>query len=200
MIDKFLQELKRGVFTENPIFVLALGLCPTLGVSTSVQNGIGMGVATTAVLICSNLIISLVKGIIPDRVRIPCFIVVIATFVSVIQLLIKAYFPELDARLGIFIPLIVVNCIIFARAESFATKNNVSKSAIDGLVMGLGYTFALVTLSAIRELLGANKLLGLSVIPQYSPMVIFILAPGGFFTIALVLAIINSFKPGVKNG
>lgn len=194
MIDKFLQELKRGLFTENPIFVLALGLCPTLGVSTSVHNGIGMGAATTAVLVCSNVIISFVKGIIPDRVRIPCFIVVIATFVSVIQLLIKAYFPELDAQLGIFIPLIVVNCVIFARAESFAAKNKVSKSAIDGLVMGLGYTFALIILSAIRELLGANKLLGLSVIPQYTPMTIFILAPGGFFTIAFVLAIINHFK------
>jgi len=195
MINKFFHELKRGLFTQNPIFVLALGLCPTLGVTTSVQNGIGMGAATTAVLVCSNVIISFVKGIIPDRVRIPCFIVVIATFVSVIQLLIKAYFPELDAQLGIFIPLIVVNCVIFARAESFAAKNNVSKSAIDGLVMGLGYTFALIILSAIRELLGANKLLGLSVIPQYTPMTIFILAPGGFFTIAFVLAIINCFKP-----
>jgi electron transport complex protein RnfE len=194
MIDKFIQELKRGLFTENPIFILALGLCPTLGVSSSVENGIGMGIATTAVLICSNAIISLVRNIIPDKVRIPCFIVVFATFVSVIQLLIRAYFPELYDHLGIFIPLIVVNCIIFARAETFATKHTVSKSIVDGLVMGLGFTFALIVLSSIRELLGANKLLGLSVIPGYSPMTIFILAPGGFFTIAVILAIINHFK------
>lgn len=194
MINKFTQELKRGVITENPIFVSALGLCPTLAVSTSVENGIGMGIAVTLVLICSNAIISLFKSIIPDKVRIPVYIVVIATFVSVIQLLIKAYFPELDAHLGIFIPLIVVNCIIFARAESFAAKNAVLPSITDGLVMGIGYTIALVVLSAIRELLGANKLLGLEVIPGYSPMTIFILAPGGFFTIAVVLAMINSYK------
>ena len=137
-MTKFIQELKRGIFTENPIFVLALGLCPTLGVSTSVQNGIGMGMATTAVLICSNAIISLVKNVIPEKVRIPCYIVVIATFVSIVQLLIKANFPELDKQLGIFIPLIVVNCIIFARAESFAAKNGIGESIIDGLVMGLG--------------------------------------------------------------
>ncbi|MCL1947194.1 MAG: electron transport complex subunit E [Chitinivibrionia bacterium] len=194
MIYKFMQELKRGVFTENPIFVLALGLCPTLGVSTSVENGIGMGIATTLVLICSNAMISIFKDLIPDRVRIPCFIVIIATFVSVVQLLIKAYFPEIDTYLGIFIPLIVVNCIIFARAEAFAAKNSVLPSITDGLVMGIGYTVALVVLSALREFLGANRLLGLSVIPGYSPMTIFVLAPGGFFTIALVLAIINSFK------
>lgn len=198
-MTKFIQELKRGIFTENPIFVLALGLCPTLGVSTSVQNGIGMGMATTAVLICSNAIISLVKNVIPEKVRIPCYIVVIATFVSIVQLLIKANFPELDKQLGIFIPLIVVNCIIFARAESFAAKNGIGESIIDGLVMGLGYTFALIILSAIREFLGANKLFGLEVIPGYSPMIVFILAPGGFFTIAVVLAVINYFKfRGVK--
>jgi electron transport complex protein RnfE len=198
-MTKFIQELKRGIFTENPIFVLALGLCPTLGVSTSVQNGIGMGMATTAVLICSNAIISLVKNVIPEKVRIPCYIVVIATFVSIVQLLIKANFPELDKQLGIFISLIVVNCIIFARAESFAAKNGIGESIIDGLVMGLGYTFALIILSAIREFLGANKLFGLEVIPGYSPMIVFILAPGGFFTIAVVLAVINYFKfRGVK--
>ena len=194
MINKFIHELKRGVFTENPIFVLALGLCPTLGVSTSVENGIGMGIATTLVLICSNAMISIFKNLIPDRVRIPCFIVVIATFVSVVQLLIRAYFPEIDTYLGIFIPLIVVNCIIFARAESFAAKNPVLPSITDGFVMGIGYTVALVVLSALREFLGANRLLGLTVIPEYSPMTIFVLAPGGFFTIAIILAIINSFK------
>ena len=193
-MNKFMEELKRGVFTENPIFVLALGLCPVLGVSTSVQNGIGMGLATTSVLICSNAIISLVKNIVPDKVRIPCYIVVIATFVTVVQLLIKANFPQLDKQLGIFIPLIVVNCIIFARAEAFAARNNIFHSIIDGLVMGIGYTVALVILSAIRELLGANKLFGFEMIPEYSPMIIFILAPGGFFTIAMVLAAVNHFK------
>lgn len=191
---KFMQELKRGVITENPIFVSALGLCPTLGVSSSVENGIGMGIATTLVLICSNAMISLFKRIIPEKVRIPVYIVVIATFVSVIQLLIKAYFPDLDMRLGIFIPLIVVNCIVFARAESFAAKNPVFPSIIDGLVIGIGYTTALVILSAVRELLGANKLLGLEVIPGFEPMTIFILAPGGFFAIAGILALINVFK------
>jgi electron transport complex protein RnfE len=194
MFNKFIQELRRGVISENPILILGLGLCPTLGVSTSIQNGIGMGVATTAVLIGSNTIISLFKKLIPDRVRIPCYIVVIATFVSVIQLIIKAYYPDLDTHLGIFIPLIVVNCIIFARAESFAAKNPVLPSITDGLVMGIGYTLALVAISGIRELLGANRLFGLTVIPDFSPMTIFILAPGGFFTIAAVLAIINHIK------
>ena len=194
MFNKFMQELRRGVISENPILILGLGLCPALGVSTSVQNGIGMGVATTAVLIGSNTIISLFKKLIPDRVRIPCYIVVIATFVSVIQLIIKAYYPDLDTHLGIFIPLIVVNCIIFARAESFAAKNPVLPSITDGLVMGIGYTLALVVISGIREFLGANRLFGLSVIPDFSPMTIFILAPGGFFTIAAVLAIINHIK------
>ncbi|MCL2844895.1 MAG: electron transport complex subunit E [Chitinivibrionia bacterium] len=194
MFNKFIQELKRGVIKENPILILGLGLCPTLGVSTSVQNGIGMGVATTAVLIGSNTIISLFRNLIPAKVRIPCYIVIIATFVSVIELLIKAYSPELNTSLGIFIPLIVVNCIIFARAESFAAKNPVFPSITDGLVMGIGYTLAIVVVSAIREFLGANRLLGLTVIPDFSPMTIFILAPGGFFSIALVLAIINHIK------
>jgi electron transport complex protein RnfE len=194
MFHKFTQELKRGVFTENPILVLTLGLCPALGVSTSIENGIGMGIATTVVLICSNAIISLVRGIVPEKTRIPCFIVIIATFVSALELLIKANLPALDSQLGIFIPLIVVNCVIFARAESFAMKNNILKSVTDGTVMGLGYTFALIIVSAVRELLGANKLFGLEAIPGYSPMTIFILAPGGFFTIAAVLATINYFK------
>ena len=194
MVDKFMQELNRGVFKENPILILGLGLCPALGVSTSVQNGIGMGVATTAVLVCSNAIISLFKNLIPEKVRIPCYIVIIATFVSVMELFIKAYSPELNTHLGIFIPLIVVNCIIFARAESFAAKNPVLPSITDGLVMGIGYTLALIAVSAIRELLGANRLFGLSVIPDFSPMTIFILAPGGFFTIAAVLALINLLK------
>lgn len=185
------EEIKRGVVSENPILVLALGLCPALAVSTSVRNGLGMGLAATFVLICSNLIISIVKKWIPEKVRIPCFIVVIATFVSILQLILKAYIPVLDKQLGIFIPLIVVNCIILGRAEAFASKNNPAKSIVDGLVMGAGFTVALVILSTIRELLGSNKIWGLLVIPKFQPMTAFVLAPGGFFAIALVMGIVN---------
>jgi len=191
MIDK---ELKRGIITENPILILALGLCPALAVSTSVKNGLGMGLAATFVLACSNVIISIIKGWIPDKVRIPCFIVVIAAFVSILQLLIKAYVPFLDSQLGIFIPLIVVNCIILGRAEAFASKNNPARSLIDGLVMGLGFTVSLLILSVIREFLGSNKIFDLMVIPGYQPMTAFVLAPGGFFVIAFVMAIINCFR------
>ena len=189
-----LGELKRGVITENPILVLALGLCPSLAVSTSVENGVGMGLAATCVLTASNVIISLTRWAIPGKVRIPCFIVVIATFVTMVELLLKAYLPALDARLGIFVPLIVVNCVILGRAEAFASKHGVGRSFLDGVVMGLGFTAALVILSAIRELLGSNKLLGLLVIPGYRPMSVFMLAPGGFFTIALVMGIVNYLK------
>lgn len=187
-------ELKRGIITENPILILALGLCPALAVSTSLQNGLGMGLAATFVLICSNVIISLIKKMIPDKVRIPCFIIVIATFVTIVQLVMKAYLPALDKQLGIFVPLIVVNCVILGRAEAFASKNNVFASLVDGLVMGLGFTVALCILSIIREILGSNKLLGLNFIPGFQPMTIFILAPGGFFTIALVMGIINYLR------
>ncbi|MFP4013423.1 MAG: electron transport complex subunit RsxE [Chitinispirillaceae bacterium] len=185
------EEIKRGVVSENPILVLALGLCPALAVSTSVRNGLGMGLAATFVLICSNLIISIIKKWIPEKVRIPCFIVVIATFVSILQLILKAYIPVLDRQLGIFIPLIVVNCVILGRAEAFASKNNPAKSIVDGLVMGAGFTVALVILSTIRELLGSNKIWGLLVIPKFQPMTAFVLAPGGFFAIALVMGIVN---------
>lgn len=188
------KELKRGIITENPILVLALGLCPALAVSTSVMNGLGMGLASTFVLICSNVIVSIVKGWIPAKVRIPCFIVVIATFVTITQLLIKAYAPLLDSQLGIFIPLIVVNCMILGRAEAFASRNNPFKALIDGLVMGIGFTIALVILSAIRELLGSNKIFDLMVIPGFQPMTVFILAPGGFFAIAFVMAIVNHIR------
>ncbi len=194
MINNIGTELKRGVLTENPIFVLALGLCPSLGVSTSVSNGLGMGLASTFVLIGSNIIISLLKKVIPEQVRIPAYIIVIASFVTIVQMVMQAYLPALYTSLGIFIPLIVVNCIILGRAEAFASKNNVINSAIDGLVMGLGFTVALVVLSTIREILGANKLLGLEFIPGFKPMTIFILAPGGFFTIAFVVGLINFFK------
>ncbi|MBD3421567.1 MAG: RnfABCDGE type electron transport complex subunit E [Chitinivibrionales bacterium] len=190
----FKKELQRGVFDENPILVLALGLCPALAVSTSLMNGLGMGAAATFVLVCSNIIVSLVKQWIPDKVRIPCYIIVIATFVTMVQLIMKAYLPELDKSLGIFVPLIVVNCVILGRAEAFASKNNVGKAIADGLVMGLGFTLALCVLAAIREILGSNKLFGLKVVPGFQPMTIFILAPGGFFTIALVMGLSNYFR------
>jgi len=184
-------ELKRGIIDENPILVLALGLCPSLATSTSVQNGLGMGIAATFVLACSNIIISMLRKVIPNKVRIPCFIVVIATFVTIVQLLLKAYLPALDRQLGIFVPLIVVNCIILGRAEAFASKNNMFRSLLDGIVMGLGFTVSLGILSVIREILGSNKLLGLKFFPGYEPMTVFILAPGGFFTIAFVMGAIK---------
>lgn len=196
------EELKRGIITENPILILALGLCPSLATSTSVQNGLGMGLAVTFVLGCSNVIISLIRKAIPDKVRIPCFIVVIAAFVTMVQLLMKAYLPALDKQLGIFVPLIVVNCIILGRAEAYASKNNIFKSLIDGIVMGLGFTASLCLLSIIREVLGSNKLLGLKFFPGYDPMTVFILAPGGFFTIAFVLAsirLLSKRKKGVNS-
>ena len=190
----FSQEIKRGVLQENPILILALGLCPALAVSTSVQNGFGMGLAATFVLVCSNVIISIIKSWIPQKVRIPCYIVIIATFVSILQLVLEANFPTLNRQLGIFIPLIVVNCMILGRAEAFASKSNPWRSFIDGLVMGLGFTVALLVLSMIRELLGANKLAGLLVIPRFEPMTAFILAPGGFFAIAFVMGLINYIR------
>ncbi len=193
-MKSFKEELFRGVITENPILVLALGLCPALGVSSSVENGLGMGVAATFVLIASNILVSLLKKVIPSQVRIPSYIIIIATFVTIVKMVMEAYLPELYASLGLFIPLIVVNCIILGRAEAFASKNTIWHSFIDAIVMGLGFTVALVVLSAIREILGANKLMGLEFIPNFKPMTIFILAPGGFFTIAFVIAIINYFK------
>jgi len=188
------QELKRGIITENPILILALGLCPSLAVSTSVKNGLGMGLAATFVLACSNVIISIIKGWIPDKVRIPCYIVVIAAFVSILQLLIKAYLPSLDSQLGIFIPLIVVNCIILGRAEAFASKNNPARSLVDGIVMGLGFTVSLLILSCIREFLGSNKIFDLLVVPNFQPMTAFVLAPGGFFAIAFVMGTVNCIR------
>ena len=194
------EELKRGIFTENPIFILVLGLCPSLATSTSLQNAIGMGMAATFVLTCSNVIISMIKKVIPDKVRIPCYIVVIATFVTIVQLILKAYLPDLDKALGIFVPLIVVNCIILARAEAFASKNNIFRSLLDGIGIGLGFTASLAVLSIIREILGANKLWGLNFFPGFQPMTIFILAPGGFFTIALVMGIINYMRQKKETG
>ena len=182
-----------GIVTENPTFRLALGMCPTLAITTTVSNGLGMGLAATFVLICSNLVISLLRNFIPDKIRIPAFIVVIATFVTIVQLLLQAFIPALYESLGVFIPLIVVNCIIFARAESFASKNPPLESACDGLGMGLGFTLAITLLSAIRELLGSGTLLGIQVMPDgYQPMAIITQAPGGFIMLGLLMVVMNS--------
>ena len=182
-----------GIVTENPTFRLVLGMCPTLAITTTVSNGLGMGLAATVVLICSNLVISLLRNFIPDKIRIPAFIVVIATFVTIVQLLLQAFIPALYESLGVFIPLIVVNCIIFARAESFASKNPPLESACDGLGMGLGFTLAITLLSAIRELLGSGTLLGIQVMPDgYQPMAIITQAPGGFIMLGLLMVVMNS--------
>lgn len=182
-----------GIVTENPTFRLVLGMCPTLAITTTVSNGLGMGLAATFVLICSNLVISLLRNFIPDKIRIPAFIVVIATFVTIVQLLLQAFIPALYESLGVFIPLIVVNCIIFARAESFASKNPPLESACDGLGMGLGFTLAITLLSAIRELLGSGTLLGIQAMPDgYQPMAIITQAPGGFIMLGLLMVVMNS--------
>lgn len=188
-----------GIFKENPTFRLLLGMCPTLAVSTSVVNGVGMGLATTFVLVSSNLVISLLKNFIPDKVRIPAFIVVIAAFVTVVKLFLEGFLPDLNQSLGIFIPLIVVNCIILARAESFASKNSVGSSVIDGLGMGIGFTLSLIILSSIRELIGAGTLMGISILGSaYQPALILILQPGAFLTLGLLIALMNSMSKKQK--
>jgi len=185
-------ELVKGVYRENPVFRLALGLCPALAVSTSVENALGMGAAATFVLLGSNIVISLVRKAIPAKVRIPCFIVVIATFVTIVELVMGAYLPELAKSLGIFIPLIVVNCIILGRAEAFASKNGLGLSILDAIGMGIGFTFALVTVSAIREIMGDGKLFGYMVFgPNYKPVLMMILAPGAFITMGLLMGYFN---------
>ncbi|MDL2235745.1 electron transport complex subunit E [Christensenellaceae bacterium OttesenSCG-928-L17] len=182
-----------GILTENPTFRLVLGTCPTLAVTTSAMNGIGMGVAATFVLIGSNVVISLLRNFIPDKVRIPAFIVVICTFVTIVQMCMQAFVPALYESLGIFIPLIVVNCIILARAEAFACKNSVLYSAVDGIGMGLGFTLAITVMGSIRELIGNGSLFGIPVLgANYQPMLLFILAPGGFITFGLMLGGINA--------
>lgn len=183
----------KGVIKENPTFVLVLGMCPTLGTTTNATNGLGMGVATMAVLIMSNIVISLIKNVIPDKVRIPAFIVVIASFVTVIQMLMQAYVPSLYAALGVFIPLIVVNCIILGRAEAFASKNGVFDSAIDGVGIGLGFTLSLTVIGAVREVLGSGAIFGYSLgIGDYMPLV-FVLAPGGFLVLGFLMVLFNKF-------
>lgn len=187
-----MKEFTKGFIKENPVFVMALGLCPTLAVTSSVANAIGMGLAATFVLVSSNILISMLKSFIPDKVRIPAFIVVIASFVTIVDMMMHAYTPELHKSLGIFIPLIVVNCIILGRAEAFASKNSVFLSLLDGLGMGLGFTLALIILGAVRELLGAGQLLGHQILPQtYKPMLVAILAPGAFFTMGLLKGLLN---------
>ncbi|MBO5663490.1 MAG: electron transport complex subunit E [Bacteroidales bacterium] len=183
-----------GLITENPTFVLMLGMCPTLATTTSAVNGLGMGAATMFVLICSNLVVSLLKSLIPDNVRIPSFIVIIATFVTLLEMLMKAYVPSLYESLGLFIPLIVVNCVVLGRAESFASKNNPFDSLLDGLGIGLGFTFALTLLGMVRELLGSGKLFGLTIFPEQYGALVFILAPGAFITLAYLLAIMNKLR------
>ncbi len=184
-----IREFTKGIFRRNPVFVLLLGLCPVLAVTTSVSNALGMGAAATFVLVFSNLIVSLVRKLIPNKVRIPCFIVVIATFVTLVELFLKAYLPDLNESLGLFVPLIVVNCIILGRAEAFASRNDPLVSVVDGLGMGVGFTLALTVLGAIREVAGSNALLGLELIPGFSPALIMILPPGAFLTIGVLLGL-----------
>lgn len=184
--------LKNGIITNNPAFVQVIGMCPTLAVTTSAKNGIGMGLATTAVLVASNFIISLIKKLIPDSVRIPCYIIVIASFVTVIQFILQAFLPSLNQSLGIFIPLIVVNCIILARAEAFASKNNPVASILDGIGMGLGFTVALFIIGAIREFLGNGSIFDYTLLPETFPRtVIMILPPGAFITLGFIMAFLN---------
>lgn len=191
MSNSKLNILTKGFFKENPTLILVLGCCPTLAVTTSVVNALGMGAATTFVLLMSNMLISALKNVIPDKVRIPSYIVIIATFVSMIDLLIQGFLPSLSASLGVFIPLIVVNCIVLGRAEAFANKNTVFDSLLDGLGMGIGFTIALVLIGGIREILGAGSFLGFQFIPSEYNMLIFVLAPGAFLVFGFVMAAVR---------
>ncbi len=186
--------LMNGIIKENPTFVLLLGMCPTLGTTSSALNGMGMGLATAFVLICSNVVISAIKNLIPDMVRIPAFVVVIASFVTLLQMIMQAYVPALYATLGLFIPLIVVNCILLGRAEAFAAKNGPVASMFDGLGMGLGFTLGLTTLGAVRELLGTGKIFGLTIYPEDYGMLTFVLAPGAFIALGYLIAIVNRLR------
>ena len=185
-----LQLITKGIIKENPTFVLILGMCPTLGVTSSAINGMGMGIATMAVLIMSNMVISMIKNIVPDKVRIPVFIVVIASFVTIIEMLMKAYVPSLYASLGVFIPLIVVNCVILGRAEAFASKNGIVDSALDGIGIGLGFTLSLTAIGAVREILGAGSIFGYTFAGDVMPL-LFILAPGGFLVLGYLMVLFN---------
>ena len=194
MMRKLFKELLRGIIKENPTFVLVLGLCPTLAVSVSIINGIGMGIAATFVLLGSNIIISLLRNIIPDRIRIPCFIVIIATFVTINELFMKAYSPALNRALGIYVPLIVVNCIVLGRAEAYAQKQTVINSLFDALGMGIGFTWALILISGIREFLGAGKLLGYTLLKGFEPAFVLAMPSGALLVIGLLLGFFNALK------
>ncbi|SET98006.1 electron transport complex subunit RsxE [Lacrimispora sphenoides] len=188
-----------GIIRENPVFVQLIGLCPTLAVTTSASNGLGMGVSTTLVMTFSSMVISSLRNVLPEKVRLPLLVSITAGFVTILQLIISAYFPDLDKSLGIFIPLIVVNCIPFARAEVFASKNSVFHSTADGFFMGLGFTAALILIGSIREIIGAGTFFGITVLPsQFPKTLIMIFAPGAFFTIAFIIAIINYYKEKPK--
>jgi len=188
------KNFTKGFLKENPVFVLLLGMCPTLGVTSSAINGLGMGLATTFVLFMSNIVVSIVKNQIPEKVRIPSFIVIIATFVTIVELLMQAYVPALFKSLGLFIPLIVVNCIVLGRAEAFASKNNIISSAIDGLGIGLGFSFALVILGGVREILGSGKIFNMTIYPENYVSLLFVLAPGAFLVLGYLIAIVNRIR------
>lgn len=190
----YIKTITNGIIKENPTFVLLLGMCPTLATTTSGINGMSMGLATMFVLICSNFVISLIKNVVPDMVRIPVFVVVIAAFVSTLQMLMEAYLPSINKSLGIYIPLIVVNCIILGRAEAFACKNNPLASICDGIGIGLGFTFALALLGAVRELIGAGTLFGIALLPETCNVLVFVLPPGAFITLGYLIAIVNKLR------
>lgn len=193
-MSRNLKIIVNGIIKENPIFVLLLGMCPTLATTSSAVNGMSMGLATMFVLICANITISLLKNLIPDMVRIPAYIVVIATFVTVVEMVMKAYVPALADSLGIFIPLIVVNCIVLGRAEAFASKNKVFASSLDGLGIGLGFTLALTLLGAVRELLGTGKIFSVTIYPEQFGSLLFVLAPGAFIALGLLIAVFNQLQ------
>lgn len=190
----YMNIIKNGIIKENPTFVLMLGMCPTLATTTSAVNGMSMGLATMAVLICTNFVISCLKSITPDKVRIPVFIVVIAGFVTILQLVIKAFLPDVDAALGLFIPLIVVNCIILGRAEAFAAKNSPIASLFDGIGIGLGFTIGLTLLGISRELFGSGSVFGLTLLPETYHILLFVLPPGAFITLGFLIAIVNKLR------
>ena len=190
----YISIIKNGIVKDNPTFVLMLGMCPTLATTTSALNGLSMGLATMAVLICTNFVISCMKTITPDKVRIPVFIVVIAAFVTILQMVIKAYLPDVDKSLGLFIPLIVVNCIILGRAEAFAAKQSPVASLFDGIGIGLGFTLGLTLLGIVREILGAGSLFGFTLLPETYNILLFILPPGAFITLGYLIAIVNRIR------
>ena len=198
-MKRLLKEFSKGIFHENPILVIALGLCPALAVSVSLENALGMGLAASFVLVFSNCIISAIRNIVPNRIRIPCFIVVIASFVTIVELLMAAFSPYLAKQLGIFVPLIVVNCIIMGRAESFASRNRILPSILDGLGMGLGFTLALSVVAIIREIFGSGRILGFMIFQHYSPATVMILPPGALLTLGMLIGLTNLVKSRGKS-